>query len=184
MGDLCMWVGEKHYPWPNDFSDEAKRDGVSKRVPRKAIPYIEPGRTRLALIHPKAIVRVTAEGMTLYDLAVELTVEHAAPFAPAGWIEPQVEKFVEAELLCDGQSTSGLTALLRKAQKAKDLKRLEEKYGIEYQAGVFGWCPLTAVHYVAQAGESEIPADLEGVQGIKMVQMDYSEDEGGLSWKR
>ena len=176
MSDLLMFVGKEPYPWPNDFSEEAMEIGVSKRIPRMAIPEIEPGVSRLALIHPKAIVRVTAEGMDLYGLARELMCEHGDTIECEA--DQEVDEVIQALLVCpyEGESMSGLTNLLRDAEKAKDLKRLEEKYGIEYQAGVFGFCYLTAVHYVAQAKESEIPADLEDVQGIKIVRMDYEGD--------
>jgi len=173
MKDLMMWVGKKPYPWPNDFSDEADRDGVSKRVSRKSIPEIVPGETRLVLIHPRAIVKVTVEGMDLYDLAWELVCEHGAAIEYDA--DQEVDDYITANLITEGQSTSGLTDLLRRAGKAKDLKRLEEKYGIEYHAGVFGYAWLTAVHYVLKAGESEPPSDLENVTGIKAVRMDYSD---------
>lgn len=176
--DLLMWVGAgTAYPWPNDFSDEAFAMGVSKRVNRKAIPEIVPGETRLALIHPRAIVRVTAEGMDLYNLAWELASEYESRKIE-GLTDQEMDEYVTQHLICleENKSMSRLTFLLREAEKVNDLKRLEEKYGIEYSPGVFGFCYLTAVHYCLRDDESEIPEDLEDVAGIKAVRMDYSEE--------
>jgi len=172
--DLCMFVGENHYPWPNDFSEEAQRVGVSKRVSRKSIPHIVPGETRLVLIHPKAIVKVTAEGMGLWDLAAELVLEHIVH--AKGYGEDWLDRFILGNIFDEqaGEYTSGLTRMLRAAERAKDLKRIEEKYGIEYFPGVFGWCPLSGIQYVAKSDdETELPPDLAGVSGIEIVRMDY-----------
>ena len=174
--DLLMWVGAD-YPWPNDFTEEGRRIGVSKRISRNAIPEIEPGVSRLALIHPKAIVRVTAEGMDLYNLAWELVTEHEERKLK-NITDQDMDEYITQHLICleENQSMSGLTFLLREAEFAKDLERLEEKYGIEYFPGVFGWAPLTGIHYCLKDDESGLPEDLEGVVGVKIVRMDYSEE--------
>lgn len=49
-----LWVGEKHYPHTRDFELEASAIGVSKRV-NVLTPDFKPGKTWIALAHPKAV---------------------------------------------------------------------------------------------------------------------------------
>lgn len=60
--DLLMWVGSSFYPTPQSFVDEAKKMGVSKRVPGFPIGIVK-GKTRIFLVHNKAIEVTTAEGI-------------------------------------------------------------------------------------------------------------------------
>lgn len=56
--DLLMWVGKSHYPRPEAFVTEAKTQGVNKKIPtsgNQEPPRIRPFRTRLFVIHPRAI---------------------------------------------------------------------------------------------------------------------------------
>lgn len=56
--DLIMWVGETYYPQPEDFIEETKARGLNKAISmstRNPPPVINPGKTRLFLIHPKGI---------------------------------------------------------------------------------------------------------------------------------
>jgi hypothetical protein len=56
--DLIMWVGETYYDEPADFIDEVKEMGLNKAIPTSKNhepPVIDPGVTRLWLIHPKAV---------------------------------------------------------------------------------------------------------------------------------
>jgi hypothetical protein len=52
---FLMTVGEKHYPTPDDFMEEGRTMGISKKIP--SIPKeLEVGMTIVYLAHPKAIV--------------------------------------------------------------------------------------------------------------------------------
>ena len=56
--DLIMWVGETYYPEPEDFIEETEQRGLNKAISmstRNPPPVINPGKTRLFLIHPKGI---------------------------------------------------------------------------------------------------------------------------------
>jgi hypothetical protein len=56
--DLLMWVGKSHYETPAEFIREARTQGVNKKIPtsgNQEPPRIRPFRTRLFLIHPRAI---------------------------------------------------------------------------------------------------------------------------------
>lgn len=51
-----LWIGEKHYPTVADFAEEAARMGVSRRLPSIPKGFV-PGKTWVALVHPKAILQ-------------------------------------------------------------------------------------------------------------------------------
>lgn len=56
--DLMMWVGETYYPHPEDYIEETRLRGLNKAISlstRNPPPVINPGKTRLWLIHPKGI---------------------------------------------------------------------------------------------------------------------------------
>lgn len=48
-----LWVGERHYPTPEDFLHEAQTQGVSKRISQLPTGF-EPGKTIVFMAHPKA----------------------------------------------------------------------------------------------------------------------------------
>lgn len=51
---LLLWIGEKFYATPEDFINEAKKQGVSRRIP--TVPHdFEAGETWVWLAHLKAI---------------------------------------------------------------------------------------------------------------------------------
>lgn len=53
---LLMWVGQEYYPFCSDFIEEARRYGVSKRIPDKfPIEEMEEG-SMLFLVHPGAFI--------------------------------------------------------------------------------------------------------------------------------
>ena len=190
--DIGMRAGAEHYPWPHDFIEEAECQGVSKAIPRSAIPYIKRGRTRLVIRHPKAIVYVTSEQFTLYDLAMELINEHAdepdqvvKADIVRKWIDTEeatLEDWKHAyilEFMLDtesGRNKLGIPYFLRKAERAGDLKRIEEKYGLQYASGWIGYTFLTGIQYVAKGDEDELPEDLVGT-GVEMVRVEYDEEE-------
>lgn len=153
MTDLLMWVGEQHYPWPHDFSDEVKAVGLSKRVAESAIPLIEPGRTRLAVIHPKVFVEL-AEGRSIEELAGDL-----------GLTLPEVEDGITAEQI-------GRALALLETSDTKAYENLVERMGISYHPGIFGYVWLTGIQYVCRQGEEDAPEELKGL-GVEAVRMDY-----------
>ena len=187
MSDLLMHVGVESYPWPHNFSDEVYNMGLSKRVPEGALPFITPGATRLACIHPKAIVEVTAERMQLFDLCMELAREHVEP--PEDPRPPVHEHFYESYVyenlifVAEGgdddgaeYQSLGIHRLLEKAYLASDLERLEEKYGLEYRPGVFGFTYLTGMIKVASEKGTEQLSQEEQMLGVELVKVVYEED--------
>lgn len=56
--DLFMLVGKSYYDTPEEFIEEVHEQGLSKAIPVSETqdpPRIDPGRTRLYLVHPKAV---------------------------------------------------------------------------------------------------------------------------------
>jgi hypothetical protein len=178
MSDLAMWVGEEHYPWPIDFIEEARKQGVSKQIPKTAIPMIEPGKTRLVLIHPRALVTVNTDGMTMMDLALELEREIIGHFEDDEEDEAReymLQHIIDPET---GRNMPKLTEWLKEAEIADfvDLKRLEEKYGIEYHPGFIGYTFLTGMQWIAPDEATDLPKELRGY-GIEPVRVVYEENE-------
>jgi len=56
--DLFMLVGKSYYDTPEGFVEEVREQGLSKAIPvseSQEPPRVEPGRTRLFLVHPNAV---------------------------------------------------------------------------------------------------------------------------------
>ena len=81
--DLLLSVGKSHYPDVDNFVNEAKVHGVSKAINVSSgvePPEINPGRTRLFLIHPEAVevereVETTAGEIKTDDEVISIEVE-------------------------------------------------------------------------------------------------------------
>lgn len=168
LPDWAMVVGEQFYPWPSDFFIEAQAQGVSKALP-EVLPY-EPGKTRLICQHPRACVTVHADGMNLYDLAVELADEYWSSD------DETIQKLIDPET---GYNTLFMIATLHEAQRHNDLDRLESKYGLEWGLGFFMYVYITGLQYVAKTGEVELPPEWQnkGVEIVKAEYMDETESE-------
>jgi len=152
MADLLMWVGEQHYPWPHDFSDEVKRMGLSKKIPKSAIPLIVPGRTRLALIHPKVTIEL-GEGHTSDELARRLGLD---------------EGETGDEMRTADQVRRALAQL--EGADAPAYEALMEAMELTYGPGIFGYVWLTGIQYVCGEDEEDAPEELRalGVEGVRI----------------
>ena len=56
--DLFMFVGKSYYETPEEFIEEVHEQGLSKAIPvseSQEPPRIDPGKTRLYLVHPRAV---------------------------------------------------------------------------------------------------------------------------------
>lgn len=80
--DLIMWVGETYYPDPEEFIEEVRSMGLNKAIPissRNTPPRINPGKTRLWLIHPKGIDRFPDRSdEELEDAGIDADDRHSA----------------------------------------------------------------------------------------------------------
>lgn len=56
LNHLALGIGKSFYPYVSDFVEEGRRMGISKKVPRNYdLSGLTPGKSRLLLIHPRAI---------------------------------------------------------------------------------------------------------------------------------
>lgn len=87
-----LWCGEKYYPTPDDFDAEAKRLGISRRLPHDHVPVgFKVGRDYIMLAHKKAVLRLGHPGeSSLVD------------YYPGVF---RVFKPQEIQVLCDGTET-------------------------------------------------------------------------------
>ncbi|TQQ81884.1 hypothetical protein [Halonotius roseus] len=81
--DLLLSVGKTYYPNVDEFIEETKQHGVSKAISvtsGNAPPAVNPGRTRLFLIHPNAVtvdreIETTVGEMNEDDEILDVDVE-------------------------------------------------------------------------------------------------------------
>ena len=131
--DLLLSVGKSHYPTSRGFVDEARVHGVSKAISvtsGNAPPKINPGRTRLFLIHPNA---------------VETTKEIETTFSE---YDPKTDRLV---------SVKGET--VEREELSVDACDGDVPVTVERQlltSGVFGYTYLTRVVYTEDE-DGEIP---------------------------
>jgi hypothetical protein len=163
--DIIMWCGAEQYT-VGSFIREAERMGVSKRIPRTAIPEgIVPGQSRILIKHRQAIVH----SERLDELF--LTVSH-------------VYNILEFALI--DESRKGLNipdTMLRMVMFLEDLKvsdpvtweKFVEVYGLTWSPGVIGYSYITSIQYVAYDDEKELPEDLQNIEGIEIIRIEYDE---------
>lgn len=78
-----LWIGEQFYPTPADFTAEAARLGVSRRI--KAVPRgFKVGETWVFVAHPKAVntTRINGDGESLFAEEPDLGPGIFAAFLP------------------------------------------------------------------------------------------------------
>lgn len=85
-----IWVGEMHYPTPEDYVEESRKYGVSRRINMDQVPRgFEIGKTWILLAHSKAIVKAE------FGQPVEYKGGIFSMFKPD-----------RIEVICDGTETS------------------------------------------------------------------------------
>ena len=157
--DIIMWVGEEHYT-VGSFIREAERMGVSKRIPRTAIPEgIVLGQSRILIKHRQAILQAER----LESLFIELQIAY---------------NLSEEYMPPDGMLR--LVMFLEELQMA-DLpawERLVEVYALTWTSGVIGYSYITSIQYIAYDDEKELPEDLQHLADyIEPVKIIYEEIE-------
>jgi hypothetical protein len=165
--DIIMWAGEEHYT-VSSFIEEAKRMGVSKRIPRTAIPEnIILGQSRILIKHRQAIVH----SERLDELF--LTISHV---------------YNIPEFALTDKSRKGLNipdTMLRMVLFLEELKvadpvtweKFVEVYGLTWSPGVIGYSYITNIQYVAYDDEEELPEDLQNIENVEIVRIKYADEE-------
>ncbi|MCK4819727.1 hypothetical protein KA005_28430 [bacterium] len=162
--DIIMWAGEEHYT-VSSFIEEAERMGVSKRIPRTAIPEgIVPGQSRILIKHRQAIVQS--------DRLDELFL-----------IVSHLYDILEFALTNASLKELGIPdTMLRMVMFLEDLKvddytawqSLVEDYNLTWTSGVIGYSYITSIQYIAYDDEEELPEDLQHLEGyVKPVRIEY-----------
>jgi hypothetical protein len=151
--DLLMSVGKTHYETADEFVAESKVHGVNKAISVTSgnePPAIDPGRTRLFLIHPKA-VEVTVTEME--EQEVEKTEEVELPTGETKRVSYTETEMVEVEETEYVPGIIGYTYLTRVVY-TEDADGNVPQYIQDYEA--------TGALDVVKVGEPVPYADQEG----------------------
>jgi hypothetical protein len=163
--DIIMWVGEEHYT-VREFIEEAKQMGVSKRIPRTAIPEgIVPGESRIFIKHHKAIVHCN----DLVGLGEELGIP--------------IEQDIEDSLDPDTPLPENMLRLVMELDEIRsdshelyDAIAGELSYDVWYSPGVIGYSYITGLQYVAYDDEDDLPENLQHMSHlVEPVRVVYDE---------
>jgi len=166
--DLLMWVGEEHYPEPEDFAAECMRQGLSKRIALNNIPEgIVPGQSRLFVIHPRAGLALESDYtlQELHDALSGLGSELVQVWLQdwnrnPSWVCRQIWKY-SAESV-DASMLAALGLLV--------------EFEAKLVPAIFGYVYLTGTQYVCKEGEEDVPKQLRG-KGVEPVRVIYDEEE-------
>lgn len=184
---ILMCVGKEHYAL-HEMLVEYKLMGPSKRIPLTTIPEgLIPLQSKIFISHPDAIIKVTAEGKTLADLAEAIQEFGAWEYqAYEGIAERLAEKpfwtgeelnaedYVPDDMLFIAQAMSALPTAYRNG--------LVEKFELEFCMGVVGYSHFTEIQLVLPGGVDELPEDMQHLEPlieagvIKPVWVEYEED--------
>lgn len=185
---LLMCVGEQYYKL-HEFVDEAEVMGISKRIPLKGIPQgLVKYKSKFFVAHPKAILKVTAEGKTLQGLAFDLLTLGVLP--DEQWhdmVDLEQPYWTGAELDSQEILPGCMYNIAYAFSKLDDKmsRRLVEEYGIEFCMGIFGYALFTGFELVLDRNENEVPSDMEDIKDlvesgyVEMVHVDYSRGKDG-----
>lgn len=154
--DLIMWAGEEHYT-VSSFIDEAKRMGVSKRIPQNSIPHgIVPGQSRIFIKHRKAMVYGELEG-----LSIELS-HNFHIITDLGIDDNMLELVMILEQIHE--------------QNPEYWNELVEEYDLTWAPGVIGYSYITGLQYVAQDNEEGLPEELAHMEHlVEPVRIEYED---------
>jgi hypothetical protein len=54
-------------------------------------------------------------------------------------------------------------------------QELVEGYNLTWTSGVIGYSYITSIQYIAYDDEEELPEDLQNIEGIEIVRIEYDE---------
>ncbi|UBF22658.1 hypothetical protein HRTV-25_gp77 [Halorubrum tailed virus 25] len=131
--DLLMSVGKTHYDTAEEFTAEAKVHGVNKAISVTSgnePPVVNPGRTRLFLIHPRAVEVTTTE---MEEQEVEKTEEVELPNGDTKTVSYTETEMVEVEKTDYVPGVFGYTYLTRVVY-TEDADGNVPKYIQDYEA--------------------------------------------------
>lgn len=187
---LLVYVGAEHYT-VGDVLREYATDGVSKRIPLNGvIDGLIPGQSLILVAHPKAILKVTAPGLTLFNLAGDLFDDDALPgittldelYALADDLNTEFWSYSALEP--DDFIPENMLFLASALGDYPGKSKLEDKYSIVYCGGIIGYSYFTGYQLVVPNGKEELPALWQDKLGgmidsgtVELVHVNYVEDE-------
>lgn len=154
--DLLMSVGKTYYDTAEEFVAEAKVHGVNKAVSVTSgnePPAINPGRTRLFLIHPRAVETTTTE---MEEQEVEKTETVELPNGDTQTVSYTETEMVEVEKTDYVPGVFGYTYLTRVVYTADDDGNIPQ-YIQDYEA--------TGALDVVDVGEPVSYSEQDGFDG-------------------
>ena len=154
--DLLMSVGKTYYETADEFIEEAKAHGVNKAISvtsKNDPPVVNPGRTRLFLIHPHAVETTVTENE---EQEVEQTEIVELPNGEAKTVSYTETQMVEVEKTRYQPGVIGYTYLTRVVY-TEDADGNVPKYIQDYEA--------TGALDVVKAGEPIPYSEQEGFDG-------------------
>ena len=168
---MLIWVGAKYYPYVPDFVEEAKGQGVSRRIPSNfPIEKLSQG-SCMYLCHPKAVlpdpchqrVRIAFEEGKVAWSCPKGYVQHHSPedvaacevclglLWPLASLEPGTTKFRGIPSRQVGDTHYELPEL-------SSMIRLD-KHQVDYATGLFAVFPITDLDYIMDE-RKQVPKEL------------------------
>lgn len=176
-----MVVGRKYYKL-HEMVWEYKDMGISKRIPTSSIPEgLVPDESKLFVAHPDAIIKVTADGKGLMELALELMAEDLlTPGEVEEITEMELDFWPDQELKAEDYVPAAMLTLAMAYSQSERKAALSKQYKIETCMGVIGYAYLDRIEYVVKDGEEGLPDDLKHLEGtVTPVSYEYEDDETG-----
>lgn len=161
--DAYMTVGAKNYPSVSDFIEEAETMGVSKRFPRDFdVRALTPGRSRLVLVHSRAIVTSGYEVNQPCPKGLHIN-HHFSSFPqlatyqqclgvtwPLGAYLPSTEKHHVEDVTSDGYVTIRTPSVSYTVQEP--ISPMSDEVSPTYAYGVFLALPISHFEFVNKDG--------------------------------
>lgn len=174
---VLMCVGKSFYSL-HDMVEEYRDMGISKRIPITSIPDgLVPMKSKLFVAHPDAIIRVTVDGKTLMDLALDLVDEGLLTSDELYEITMMEQDFwFSDELKAEDEVPTPMLTLAIAYSRSQFQAHYIGAYGVETCMGIVGYAYLDRIEYVVRDGEEELPEDLSHLDGeIELVSYDYED---------
>lgn len=190
-----LWVGEQFYPTVEKFTDEARRMGISKRLPLTQVPRgLVVGKTWVLLAHPRAVDKgactrcargseypvipgdlfhVPKQGAVVRKVVKRLEGS-GIEFTDGTWVGPEERVRSAGDYLASANELKGRRERKPGAvwsEKRNRWKRCQDcdGQGKLYAPGVFRIFQPQALEYVVKGDET--PEDLKRLEdrGIELV---------------
>lgn len=157
--DLIMWAGEDNYT-VSGFIKEARMQGVSKRIPKNAIPEgIAFAHSRLFIKHRRAIIDCED-----WEVFVQELIGH-------GYLHLPIQVYSKDIMLY------AVMAMEDMHDKNRVLwNEYIEAFNITWHPGVIGYAYITGIQYVVKENEEGLPEEYAYLEGYVEPVRDIHEE--------